>query len=33
MRTAHLLKEMMVVRFDGGANQTIERGNHNVEYY
>ena len=24
---------MMVVRFEGGANRTIKRGNHNVEFY
>ena len=33
MGTAHLLSEMMVVRFDGGANRTIKQGNHNVEFY
>jgi hypothetical protein len=32
MGAAHLLKEMVVVRFDGGANRTI-KGNHNVEYF
>lgn len=33
MGTAHLLSEMMVVRFDGGANRTNKQGNHNVEFY
>ncbi len=33
MRAAPLLNEMMVVRFEGGANQAIKEGNHNVEYH
>ena len=32
MRAAPLLNEMMVVHFEGGANQAIKKGNHNVEY-
>ena len=31
MGAAHLLNEIMVARFDGGANQTIT-ADHNVEY-
>ena len=32
MGAAHLLSEMMVVLFDGAANQII-KGNHDVSYY
>lgn len=29
--TAYRLKEMMVVRFEGGANRTIKQGCHKIE--